>query len=184
MVTALIDCLVNMRIHSRVQSTAVPPSDSGYITALYILCTWLPNHLNTALDAGLVTRWLRFYPFAETSIEVQVVVWKLIVEKPPDPLSQILWLVSRHAWGRKQLVQFGLLNFKLAEAIDPDVRYPVANGQYRGIVMELPLNEGSPRVHTETDDQQQIRRRRREAMVLSDGEHPLDSNDIIQRSGE
>lgn len=37
-----------------------------------------------------------------------------------------------------------------------------------------------PRVREGTAEEQAVRRRRREAMVLSDGEHPLGNEDIIQ----
>jgi hypothetical protein len=183
-ITALVDSMVYMCIDSRNRSPTHQPSNSGHITALYLLYHWLPRYLQDALDAGLVSRWLRFYPFAATNAELQVAVWKLIVEKSPNPISRILCTIAQDARGRKQLVQYGVLNFKLAEAIDPDTRYSIVDSRHREIVVELPLNESGSRAHSGSDEQQRVRRRRREAMVLSDGEHPLESNDIIQRSDE
>jgi len=47
----------------------------------------------------------------------------------------------------------------------------------------LPVRGARARPHEESPEEQALRRRRREAMVLNEGDRPVSQDDIIQRGG-
>lgn len=98
-------------------------------------------------------------------------------------MNRILIMLDNEPEGRRQLRKHGLMGSAIGETPDDEdgeggVLFE--NGRragVRSVMTHYPL-PGS-RVHDESPEEQALRRRRREAMVLSDGPGPLGSEDII-----
>lgn len=97
-------------------------------------------------------------------------------------MSSIFSTLSSHPEGAKQLRKYGLMGSMMEENdhddddLDSDV-WMVNGGDTAG---SRPVS--SRRVREGTAEEQAVRRRRREAMVLSDGGRPLGRDDIIIQS--
>ncbi|KAJ5121218.1 uncharacterized protein N7515_009179 [Penicillium bovifimosum] len=191
--TAIVDCLCNL-LEDHVENTPTTNSPilpktrpMGEKSALKILHNLLsPRNIPVALEAGIVSRWLSRYPFpcakAEPSRRRDVVIlmktWWL-----DDPvMGTILGVLSGHPDGLKQLRKYELMGSNIIEENDHDDDearsdvWVVAADQARGS-----FGTSSQRLQEGSAEEQALRRRRREAMVLSDGRRPIGNDDIIQR---
>ncbi|KAJ5915385.1 Armadillo-like helical [Penicillium verhagenii] len=197
--TAIINCLCNfLEEHTEVTYPTTSPvlartRPLGEKKALQILNILLPENVPAALEAGLVTRWLTKYPFPcvldEPSRRRDVVVLLKTWWSDDTVMSSIVNNVTSHAEGIKQLRKHGLMGSMIEEETEQDedgdgddeeedsdvwmVNGEDTAGSYRGSSSRRP-QEGNA-------DEQALRRRRREAMVLSEGGRPLGRDDIIQR---
>ncbi|KAI9844957.1 MAG: hypothetical protein M1838_001964, partial [Thelocarpon superellum] len=170
--------------------------------AMEILAYLLPYKVPIAVRAGIVRHWLACYPFGVGAATRLATINQLRLWKANDDLmSQIICLIETHPDGREEMRMMGLLSPKPecngsargdGEAGEAGDSNPTVNGDRLrpgGWDMRATDGEGigSPqrtrRVREESVEEQMIRRRRREAMVLSDGILPLGSQNIIQ-SGE
>lgn len=159
----------------------------GEKKALNILNVLLPENIPGALEAGIISRWLCRYPFpcaiAEPSRRRDVVILMKTWWSDDVVMSAIFSALSSHPDGIKQLRKHGLMGSMIEENDHDDeddadsdvwmVDADEAGGSF-GRTPSRRLQEGST-------EEQALRRRRREAMVLSDGGRPIGNDDIIQR---
>ncbi|KAJ5213162.1 hypothetical protein N7449_000331 [Penicillium cf. viridicatum] len=192
--TAIINCLCNL-LEEHVEKTSMTNSPilpktrpMGEKKALNILNVLLPENIPDALEAGIISRWLCRYPFpcaiAEPSRRRDVVILMKTWWSDDAIMSAIFSALSSHPEGVKQLRKHGLMGSMIEENdhddeddADSDV-WMVDADEAGGSFSRTPwrrLQEGSA-------EEQALRRRRREAMVLSDGGWPIGNDDIIQRS--
>ncbi|KAJ6184997.1 hypothetical protein N7519_006298 [Penicillium mononematosum] len=191
--TAIINCLCNL-LEEHVEKTSTTNSPilpktrpMGEKKALNILNVLLPENIPGALEAGIISRWLCRYPFpcaiAEPSRRRDVVILMKTWWSDDVVMSSIFSSLSSHPDGIKQLRKHGLMGSMIEENDHDDeddgdsdvwmVDADEAGGSF-GRTPSRRLQEGSP-------EEQALRRRRREAMVLSDGGRPIGNDDIIQR---
>ncbi|KAJ6014001.1 hypothetical protein N7540_008592 [Penicillium herquei] len=200
--TAIINCLCNfLEEHNEVTYPTTSPvlartRPIGEKKALQILNILLPENIPAAIEAGIVTRWLTKYPFPcaldEPSRRHEVVLLLKTWWGDDTVMSSIFSTLTTHPEGVKQLRNHGLMGSMLEEANDQDdddvddddededededvwmTNGEDTAGSYRGPSSRRP-REGSV-------EEQALRRRRREAMVLSEGGRPFGREDIIQR---
>ncbi|KAJ5457103.1 hypothetical protein N7530_012377 [Penicillium desertorum] len=191
--TAIINCLCNL-LEEHVEKTTTTNSPilpktrpMGEKKALNILNVLLPENIPGALEAGIISRWLCRYPFpcaiAEPSRRRDVVILMKTWWSDDVVMSSIFSSLSSHPDGIKQLRKHGLMGSMIEENDHDDeddgdsdvwmVDADEAGGSF-GRTRSRRLQEGSP-------EEQALRRRRREAMVLNDGGRPIGNDDIIQR---
>ncbi|KAJ5806187.1 uncharacterized protein N7503_003789 [Penicillium pulvis] len=195
--TAIINCLCNfLDEHTEVTYPTTSPvlartRPLGEKKALQILNILLPENIPAALEAGIVTRWLSKYPFPcaldEPSRRQDVVILLKTWWSDDTVMSSIFSNLTSHAEGIKQLRKHGLMGSMLEEENEQDdddedddgdsdvwmVDGEDTAGSYRGSSSRRPQDGNA--------EEQALRRRRREAMVLSEGGRPLGREDIIQR---
>lgn len=199
--TALINCLCNfLDEHTEQTSTTSSPilpktRPVGEKKALAILNILLPENIHAAIEAGLVSRWLCKYPFPcalrEPSRRQDVAILMKAWWSDDAIMSSIFGTLTSHPDGIKQLRKHGLMGSMIEEDDqeddeddeegdddDADSDVWMVDGEDTAGVYP----ESSPRRHRESNAAEQaLRRRRREAMVLSEGGRPLGRDDIIQR---
>ncbi|PYI06249.1 hypothetical protein BO78DRAFT_429938 [Aspergillus sclerotiicarbonarius CBS 121057] len=183
---ALIDCLCNfLDEHVEETTTTISPilpktRPLGEKKALGVLNIILQENVPAALEAGIVSRWLVKYPFpcalAEPSRRQDVVLLMKTWWSDDTIMSAIFGTLSSHSDGAKQLRKYGLMGSMLEENDHDDYDSDVwmVDGEDTAGSRQLPGRR------FRTAEEQAVRRRRREAMVLSDGGRPLGNDDIIQ----
>ncbi|KAF7117230.1 hypothetical protein CNMCM5793_005986 [Aspergillus hiratsukae] len=186
--TALVDCLCNF-LEEHVEETSTTDSPIlpktrplGEKKALSILNLILQENIPAALEAGVVSRWLSKYPFpcalTKPSRRKDVVILMKTWWSDDTIMSAIFSTLSSHPDGTKQLRKYGLMG-SMMEENDPDDEDSdvwMIDGEDTAGSRRL----SGRRVRGGTAEEQAVRRRRREAMVLSDGVHPLNNDDIFQ----
>lgn len=186
--TALVDCLCNfLDEHVEETSTTVSPifpktRPLGEKKALSTLNHILQVNIPAALEAGVISRWLDKYPFpcalAEPSRRQDVVILMKTWWSDDSIMSSIFGTLSSHPEATKQLRKHGLMG-SLMEENDPDDEDSdvwMVDGEDTAGSRHIP----GRRLRERSAEEQAVRRRRREAMVLSDGGRPLGNDDIIQ----
>ena len=143
-----------------------------------------------ALCAGVIDRWLSKFPIDGTDTpearNIEIVQRLKSGQSEDILLSRIIGLLCNEAEGRRQLRKYGLIGSAMDEAQDEDGDVVMASPQEMLEQMEMEgwSGAGVPRVHEESVEEQALRRRRREAMVISDDGEPLGRENIIQRVTE
>ncbi|KAE8314080.1 hypothetical protein BDV41DRAFT_535033 [Aspergillus transmontanensis] len=185
---ALVDCLCNfLNEHTEETSTTVSPilpktRPLGEKKALGILNLVLPENVPAALEAGVVSRWLSKYPFpcalSEPSRRQDVVILMKTWWSDDTLMSSIFSTLSSHSEGTKQLRKYGLMGSMIEEndQDDDDSDIWMVDGDDTAGSGRVP----GRRLRERNAEEQAVRRRRREAMVLSDGGRPLGHDNIIQ----
>ncbi|KAI9836171.1 MAG: hypothetical protein M1837_003434 [Sclerophora amabilis] len=174
-VTALVHIL---RDPARASSSQRYPPERNAMT---IVSRLLPYNIPSALRAGIVKRWLAHYPFGTTESETRATIKKICTYNAEDHLmSEIVCILENHPDGRKQMRLAGLTGSAMDEDSDGDERM-VDGEETAGLVVGPARAPPLRRFREESLEEQRLRRRRREAMVLSDGAQPLGRRDIIQR---
>ncbi|KAI9853495.1 MAG: hypothetical protein M1824_001226 [Vezdaea acicularis] len=143
--------------------------------------------LPVALRAGLVTRWLKAYPFAEDKRATQEVFLKLLKlhsdlsprergrqDKMDSKLPSLIYILVHNAEARKQMRYVGLLSSSFDEHFVGDDAIMYNGSETAG---ELPRWAQNRR--NSTLDQERARRARREAMVIGDEGQPLGRDNIF-----
>lgn len=187
---ALIDCLCNfLEEHTEETGTTESPilpktRPPGEKKALITLNIILSENIPAALEAGIVSRWLCNYPFPclrETEYRRRDVVWLMKTWWSDDSvMSSIINTLMSHQDGIRQLRKYGLMGSMMEENDhddydgDSDV-WMVDGDDTAGSRRPLPRRQPD-----ENAEEQALRRRRREAMVFSEGGRPLDNDNIIQ----
>jgi hypothetical protein len=185
--TALTDCLCNIleELAEETGTTVSPilpetrqPSEKKALSTLNVL---LNENIPAALEAGIVSRWLSKYPFAYTfGNELPDVTTPMKPTWNDDLLMRpiIRTLLSHHD-GIKQLRKCGLINS--TEENDHD-EYDGDSDVWMidGDDTAGPRRSSGRRLRDDNVEEQALRRRRREAMVFSEGRRPLGSDNIIQ----
>ena len=140
--------------------------------------------MSQALGAGIVSRWLANYPFCGGSVsETRKIeaVQQLKTWNTEDTLMcDILSMIDCAPEGRKELRKHGLVGSAIGETDDEEGDTLMVGGEDTAGFSIGSIARGR-RVREESIEEQALRRRRREAMVLSEGGRPLGRDDIIQR---
>ncbi|EEP76637.1 predicted protein [Uncinocarpus reesii 1704] len=194
--------------HIEENSTTISPilpktRPLGENKALATLCALLPDNVTVALEAGVINRWLAKYPFpCKAEPEKNNVVVYMRIWSADDPLmSSIVGTLATHREGVRQLRRHGLMGSRMEEhkhdifvprnehyeALFPINRNPERDEDSDSDIWMLngedtagaqPWTWERPQMGPTTD--QALRRRRREAMVFSEGGGPLDRGNIIE----
>ena len=188
---ALIDCLCNLLEATRLQPVTKFDTTLEYRTqperdALTILNRTMYHKVPDVLRAGVVSRWLSKYPFGgcnSTESTKREVIQRIKTEDSEDmAMHDILYVLDGFPEGRKQLRNHGLVGSAIDECDDNiDGDTIMAHGEDTAGSMVGGLMRAGRRIREESLEEQALRRRRREAMVLSDGGRPLGRDNIIQR---
>lgn len=129
-----------------------------------------------AIQAGLVERWLVKQNWGDTPEEREVNFAHYLYKQ--NRIVEIILKVQQHPLGRQALETAGLLP-----------KIPGANngfGLFATIhieteIMDADHAEPTPRHLEQSPEEQRLRHRHREAIVINDGNLPLSRSDIIQR---
>ncbi|KAL2824525.1 hypothetical protein BDW59DRAFT_147462 [Aspergillus cavernicola] len=195
--TALVDCLCNfLNEHLEKTSGTISPilpqtRPLGELKALRTLNILLQENTPAALEAGIVSRWLAKYPFpcatTNPSRRQDVVILMKTWWSDDAVMSSIFATLSSHPDGAKQLRKHGLMGSMMEENDHDDVSDENDDEDEESDVWMVDGEDtaGSSRVpgrrlRERDPEEQALRRRRREAMVLSDGRRPIGNDDIIQ----
>lgn len=211
--TALIDCLCNFlsehteetgTSNSPVLPKTRPPGEKKALATLNIL---LADNVPTALDAGVVTRWLANYPFpylreddnnndSNEEPRRKDLVYLMQEYYLDDALmSSIFSTLVMHPEGARQFRKIGFLGSVMDEDEDDDEDDDedgdedededevdgdvwMVNGDDTAGRGRVPERL---RLADESVEEQTLRRRRREAMVFSEAGRPLGNDNIIER---
>ncbi|RDW81779.1 uncharacterized protein DSM5745_05336 [Aspergillus mulundensis] len=194
--TALVDCLCNLlEEHTEITSGTISPifprtRPRFELKAMRTLNILLQENIPAALEAGIISRWLADYPFpcasAEPSRRQDVVILMKTWWSDDAAMSNIFNTLSSHPEGAKQLRKHGLMGSMLEENDHDEISdNEGADGESDVWMVDGDDTAGSRpvlgrRPRERNPEEQALRRRRREAMVLSDGRRPLGRDDIIQ----
>lgn len=166
------------------------------------------NNMEMALSAGLVSRWLYRYPFpcnlASSKQHDIVAMFRLKAWGNDDPvMAEVMHFITSVPSGLEELREFGLTKITNFYAYwhggDWYEEWPstrnddvvMTGGEDTAGILSAATetgrdqrpgsswSRGHPTPGSQSDELQ--RRRRREAMVLSDGEGPLTEGNILQR---
>lgn len=193
---ALVDCLCNfLDEHVEKTSDTISPifprtRPLGELKAMRTLNILLQENTPPALEAGIVSRWLAKYPFpcalTEPSRRQDVVILMKTWWSDDAVMSSIFATLSSHPEGAKQLRKHGLMGSMLEENDHDEVSDDNEDDDESDVWMvdgdDTAGSRRAPgrRPRERNPQEQALRRRRREAMVLSDGRRPLGNDDIIQ----
>lgn len=173
-----------------------PLGENKAMSTLNIL---LPENIAAALEAGVVDRWLAKYPFpcaVKNELRRRHIVTLTKIWSADDPaMACIIGILASHRDGAAQLRRHGLMGSMLHEdpsalhnyedfsPYDPDDDdddgdtdvWMYDGGDTAGAQPWYPRRQQEASV-----EEQALRRRRREAMVFSEGGRPLGRDNIIQ----
>ena len=169
-----------------------PTAERSLLIILHRLL--LAHGTNTALSAGIISRWLSRYPFpcalpCNGSRRQDVIdYFKRSAWGSDDPLMEpIMSILVGYPAALKQFRQHGLMASRYKEEAADD-EYCDSDGDVvmTGInladpIVALPDSSWSRRQPENSEEEMALRRRRREAMVISDGGAPLTQDNILQR---
>ena len=179
---ALISCLCNILDEYNIPDDFTDQTTYSIRTqperdALHSVVKLFPWPLTGVLRAGLVTLWLKRYPFGGNCSSIEhkrAIIQKLSLNETEDgPMSFIVNRVVNAPLGRAQLVACGLLSQRARRLLDE--KEQAESGSFPTMMRR------GRRIREESLEEQALRRRRREAMVLHEGRGPLERGDIIQR---
>ncbi|EAW15102.1 uncharacterized protein ACLA_057580 [Aspergillus clavatus NRRL 1] len=186
---ALVDCLCSF-LEDHVEETSTTDSPIlpktrplGENKALSILNLILQENIPAALEAGVISRWLSKYPFpcalTEPSRRQDVVILMKAWWSDDRTMSSIFSTLSSDPGGKKQLRKYGLMGSLMEENDHDDEEEDSDVWMVDGDDTASSRRLSGRRFRGGTGEEQAIRRRRREAMVLNDGGHPLNNDDIF-----
>ncbi|KAK2759091.1 hypothetical protein FQN54_003190 [Arachnomyces sp. PD_36] len=198
--TAVVDCLCNfLEEHTEETSTTISPilprtRPLGEKKALLILDNILGANVPAALEAGVVSRWLSKYPFPCTTKDESkrrnVVLLMKSWWSDDMVMGTIFSTLTSNQDGILELQNHGLMGNVLEELDEyagDDEEY---DPRYEDNSSDVFMTDGEdtagarrwsgPRRRDGSIEDQALRRRRREAMVLSEGGWPLSRDNIIQ----
>lgn len=169
--------------------------------ALYVLNRIARLDVPRALEAGTISRWLVQYPFggAGASNREKKNALTQIIDHGTHfydthymtSMQFLLSLMSQNISSRKEMVEHGLLDVKysrferwsLTNHVQEDYDVPEAAQMLwplpRGMSRHIPVGTIN-RPREESFEEQALRRRRREAMVLGEVGRPIERADIIE----
>ena len=149
--------------------------------AIFVLDQSISHHIRDALKAGLVERWLAHYPFANSTASHSSSPGRIEQAKhetfnrvrlgytDDTSLGGILRTLYSSPYGRRQLREHKLIGSVIEEVslVEVEAARDGADVQRR----ERSDSEG---------ELSSVRRRNRQAMVISDGEEPITRDNIYQ----
>ena len=214
---AIVDCLCNLLPDAQAAENKSAFRTQPERDALYVLHIIIGFDVTTALEAGVIRRWLGQYPFGGTDASNDKK--KKIVTEILDSMSYyedsdfgrsmraVLFCTSKCHSPRKEMVKHGLLDVPKGHEATVSTELPCRE-QWPGtdhVQEDWDMSENLLRVYSHTDwtrtdwahrsvpggtsnrpreesfEEQALRRRRREAMVLGEAGRPIERADIIER---
>lgn len=158
--------------------------DIGERRCLMLVCQLIHRFSTDKLiEAGFVEKWLAKQPWGDDDEERQK-NFAMYMERRKNRITDICFHLKTSKAGRKALFKAKLT---------PKIRRPKRDrGDHIKVVLEISMTneddpdgplrtEPVPRANDQTAEEQRLRRRHREAMVLNDGTHSLGRSDIIER---
>lgn len=137
-----------------------------------------------ATQAGLVTKWLKRYPFGNFRAKENKMksINRLLGKDYNDPLMHIIMLAALSSGEcHRQLIQCGLTDIPENSLEDNDeMKWSFHNGPIPPNVS--PSRQNGRRRREESQEERALRRRRREAMVLGENGRPIARDDIIEQN--
>ncbi|KAI1466916.1 uncharacterized protein F4812DRAFT_433232 [Daldinia caldariorum] len=136
------------------------------------------------IEAGFVEKWLARQPWGDSDEERQN-NFAMYLDRRKNRISDICFHLKTTKAGRKALYKAKLATKPRRSKRDRSSRIKV--------VLEIDMTnednqddalraEHVPRLNEQSAEEQRLRRRHREAMVLNDGTHSLGRSDIIERT--
>ncbi|CAL3961921.1 hypothetical protein PZA11_000770 [Diplocarpon coronariae] len=130
------------------------------------------------VNSRFVERWLAKEPWGDAGVDRMIMFADSLHSN--HRLSELVVPLFRDSAGRQQLVKAKLVPAELLKDITSrEVRMINGEGtageEFEGMLVD------NRRRRDQNSEEDQIRRRHREAMVLNDGTRPLERGDIIQR---
>ncbi|KAM5457417.1 hypothetical protein MaudCBS49596_000612 [Microsporum audouinii] len=217
--SALVDCLCNfLSEHAEKTSDIISPicpqtRPPGENKALKTLSSMLPGNVITALEAGVVSRWLTNYPFpcaVRDKSKKRSIVFMMKTWWADDPaMGSIINTISSDQDGLNHLRKYGLMGSRMEEHTtgifgnglfeneatghgygrDSYQAYDSNSDSGSDADSDVWMVDGegtagispwlSSRPQENSAEEQAIRRRRREAMVFSEGSRPLVADNIF-----
>lgn len=184
--TALVDCLCNCLDEHETGTTDIVSSDTKpqcEKIALAVLNTILGDCVDTALDAGIVSKWLTKYPFPCTLHDRQqnmTFMRRWLADN--NMMKSIIATISSSPRGLEQLQEYGLTSTgdEDIESISKDSLEYIGMNDEAEIYPDQQQFEGADAYENDdsiswpgqrqTNVRDHLRRRRREAMVLGDSD--------------
>lgn len=208
-VIALIDCLCNLLPDAReAKKTGLYHTQAEYEAISLLLPISLWNSAGT-LEAGLINRWLAHYPFSgENSSKAKKDIIREIIRTECETMNHydsrlacLLSCASKTPIICERMIKNGLWDATFTEQDTGDDSlassptgeiyvhipdYPMPSRERADEMTAIDyLPEGFPdtnvRRREESFEEQALRRRRREAMVLGENGRPIQRENIIQR---
>lgn len=127
-----------------------------------------------AIQAGFVEKWLAKQNWGDTPEEREVNFSHYMYK--PNRIVEIILKIQQCSKGRDALEKAGLMPKSMSEGF----------GMFATIHIETEIidsdrAEPTPRHLEQSPEEQRLRHRHREAIVINDGNNPLSRSDIIQR---
>jgi len=139
------------------------------------------------VKANFVEKWLAKQPWGQADEERRK-NFALYMDRKKNRISDICLHLKTSKAGRKALVRAKLASKLKRTKRDRSSNIKVVleismvnEGDGDGIALDTSHAELVPRVNDQSIEEQRLRRRHREAMVLNDGTHSLGRGDIIER---
>ncbi|KAI2614551.1 uncharacterized protein GGS25DRAFT_517400 [Hypoxylon fragiforme] len=151
-------------------------------------CLTIIYHLLQKIDvekliqAGIVEKWLGRQPWGDSDEERQN-NFAMYLDRRQNQISTLCFHLQTSRAGRKALIKEKLMPPREAKRecnINVVVQIRRGDGEEADELVATSV-ELVPRVSGQTAEEQRLRRRHREAMVLNDGTHSLGRSDIIER---
>ncbi|KAI0400318.1 hypothetical protein F4802DRAFT_500597 [Xylaria palmicola] len=159
--------------------------DIGELRCLVLASVLIYQHgVQDLVEAKFVEKWLAKQPWGDTD-EARRSNFALYMDRKNNRISEICRQLRASKAGRKALVKAKLMTKSKKPRRDRSANIKVvleisreneADGTLETSQIEL-----MPRVNDQSVEEQRLRRRHREAMVLNDGTHSLGRGDIIER---
>ncbi|KAJ3571635.1 hypothetical protein NPX13_g5308 [Xylaria arbuscula] len=151
-----------------------------------LLVSLLMHHhgVEKLMEAQFVEKWLAKQPWGDTH-EARRKNFALYIDRKKNRISDICLQLRSCQVGRKALVKAKLVTksrkSKRERSSNIKVVFELRMTNEEDSTIETSQIELVPRVNDQSVEEQRLRRRHREAMVLNDGTHSLGRGDIIER---
>ncbi|GAP86206.1 putative cytoskeleton-associated protein [Rosellinia necatrix] len=160
-----------------------PLRDIGEQRCLLIVTVLIHHHgVEKLVDAKFVEKWLAKQPWGDIAEERRA-NFAHYLDRKKNTISDICIHLQASRVGRKALARAKLATKlrKSKESKNIKVVLEFSMGSEAGGRLTPSQMELIPRVNDQSVEEQRLRRRHREAMVLNDGTHSLGRGDIIER---
>ncbi|KAI3328410.1 hypothetical protein F4824DRAFT_483563 [Ustulina deusta] len=159
--------------------------DMGEQRCLLLVSVLIHHHgVEKLVEAEFVEKWLAKQPWGDTD-EARRKNFALYMERKKNRICDICLHLTASKVGRKALVRAKLATKsrkpKRDRSANIKVVLEISMASEGDSTLETSQIELVPRVNDQSVEEQRLRRRHREAMVLNDGTHSLGRGDIIER---
>ncbi|KAK5634432.1 hypothetical protein RRF57_010145 [Xylaria bambusicola] len=159
--------------------------DIGEQRCLLLVSVLIHHHgVGKLVEAQFVEKWLAKQPWGDTD-ETRRKNFAIYIDRKKNRISDICLHLRACKAGRKALVKAKLATKSKKSERDRSsnikVVLEISMANEEDSMVEASQIELVPRVNDQSIEEQRLRRRHREAMVLNDGTHSLGRGDIIER---